>query len=79
MTEDEINKQVSKEAGSMSSVSVGIELDKEALRGLRDSVKAINKESKEMARNFKDALAALKEMRKDYGLTQVNRTTEISP
>ena len=79
MTEDEINKQVSKEAGSMSSVSVGIELDKEALRGLRDSVKAINKESKEMARNFKDALAALKEMRKDYGLTQVNRTTEMSP
>jgi hypothetical protein len=79
MTEDEINKQVSKETGSMSSVSVGIELDKEALRGLRDSVKAINKESKEMARNFKDALGALKEMRKDYGLTQVNRTTEISP
>lgn len=79
MTEDEINKQVSKETGSMSSVSVGIELDREALRGLRDSVKAINKEAKEMAINFKEALGALKEMKNDYGLTQVNRSTAISP
>lgn len=79
MSEDEINKQVSKETGSMSSVTVGIELDREALRGLRDSVKAINKEAKEMAINFKDALAALKEMRNDYGLTQVSRSTELSP
>ena len=79
MSEDEINKQVSKETGSMSSVSVGIELDREALRGLRDSVKAINKEAKEMAINFKEALGALKEMKNDYGLTQVNRSTAISP
>lgn len=79
MSEDDINKQVSKETGSMSSVSVGIELDKESLRGLRDSVKAINKEAKEMAINFRDALAALKEMKNDYGLTQVNRSTAISP
>lgn len=79
MTEDEINKQVSKETGSMSSVSVGIDLDNQALRGLQDTVKAINKEAKEMAINFKEALEALKEMGKDYGLTQVISSTEISP
>jgi hypothetical protein len=79
MTEDEINKQVSKETGSMSSVSVGIDLDNQALRGLQETVQAINKEAKEMAINFKEALEALKEMGKDYGLTQVRSSTEISP
>jgi hypothetical protein len=79
MTEDEINKQVSKETSSMSSVSVGIDLDNQALRGLQDTVKAINKEAKEMAINFKEALEALKEMGKDYGLTQVISYTENSP
>ena len=79
MTEDEINRQVSKETSSMSSVSVGIDLDNQALRGLQDTVKAINKEAKEMATNFKEALEALKEMGKDYGLTQVISSTEISP
>lgn len=78
MTEDEINRQVSKETGSMSSVSVGIDLDNQALRGLQDTVQAINKEAKEMATNFKEALEALKEMGKDYGLTQVISSTEIS-
>ena len=79
MTEDEINKQVSKETSSMSSVSVGIDLDNQALRGLQDTVQAINKEAKEMATNFKEALESLKEMGKDYGLTQVISSTQISP
>ena len=77
MTEDEINKSVSKETGGMVSASVGINADLASLRGLKDGIKAIKLEAKELATELKNARDLLKEMAEKFDLTsafyQVNQ------
>lgn len=69
MTEDEINKSVSKEAGGMVSASVGINADLASLRNLKDGIKAIKLEAKELSNELKNARDLLKEMAEKFDLT----------
>ena len=69
MTEDEINKSVSKEAGGMVSASVGINADLSSLKGLKDSIKAIKTETKELVDTLIEAKNVLKEMYEKYGFS----------
>jgi len=69
MTEDEINKSVSKEAGGMVSASVGINADTASLKSLKDGIKAIKTETKELVKVLTEARNVLKEMYDKYGLT----------
>lgn len=69
MTEDEINKSVSKEAGGMVSASVGINADTVALKGLKDGITAIKTETKALVKVLLEARNVLKEMYEKYGLT----------
>jgi len=69
MTEDEINKSVSKEAGAMVSSSVGINADLSSLKGLKDSIKGIKEETKALVDTLTEARNILKEMYEKYNFS----------
>jgi hypothetical protein len=69
MTEDEINKSVSKEAGAMVSSSVGINADLSSLKGLKESIKGIKEETKALVDTLTEARNILKEMYEKYNFS----------